>query len=449
MPTVDIPFEQGTLSMALPDGWQIVDTVRPLPHAKLADETAALIAALDHPIGTPPLRDKALAQKRIVLCVDDISRSTPTGRYFGALVDYLVSHGAVPANMLILFALGVHRDMTAEEARLKLGESNLHGIPWHNHSSTDERELIRLGTTTRGTHVSLNRHLVAADLIITLGAIEPHLLLGFSGGCKMIIPGLASAQTIAENHMQGVSHDLYNYIGIADSPMRLDLEEGAAMLGKEIFIINAVMNEALEVCAFFAGDPVKAHREGVHLVQSVSARPVDAPVDVVIVASNPMNADLRQGLKCIGNVEASVRHDGLIIGLLECRNGIGDIVLPSKSLPNGLIRWLLKIIGSKRVLGFIDRVKRGAGIEERFLAHFSMQLARNHQIFVHSRNLPVDTGKRVGLFVQFATVEAMLQAARRRAPKNARVLLYPYAGATYPVLTSADEPHPAETPVGD
>ena len=149
-----------------------------------------------------------------------------------------------------------------------------------------------------------------------------------------------------------------------------------------------------------------------------------------------MNADLRQGLKCIGNVEASVRPDGLIIGFLECRNGIGDITIPtSKSLPNKMLRFLLKCIGSKRVLGLIDRVKKGAGIEERFLAHFSMQLARNCQIFVHSRQLPADIGARVGLFVQFATVEAMMAAARKRSPKKARVLVYPYAGATYPIFS--------------
>jgi nickel-dependent lactate racemase len=119
MPTVDIPFEQGILSVALPDGCQVVDTIRPLPHAKLEDESAGLIAALENPIGTSPLRDRALAQKRVVICIDDISRPTPTARYFGILLNYLVAHGPNPGNMLILFALGVHRDMTAEEAQQK------------------------------------------------------------------------------------------------------------------------------------------------------------------------------------------------------------------------------------------------------------------------------------------------------------------------------------------
>jgi lactate racemase len=444
-PGVTVPFEAGELSLPLPDGWQIVDTVQPAPHPKLVDERGALIAALDRPVGSLPLGDHDLAGKRIVLCVEDISRPTPTARYFGTLLDYLISHGAEPGRMLILFGLGVHRDMTADEARQKLGDTDLRGIPWRNHACNDERELAHLGTTSRGTHVSLNRHLVEADLIIPVGAIDPHLLLGFSGGCKMILPGLASSRTIAENHMQGVSPEKYNYVGQAESPMRLDLEEGALMLGGEIFIVNAVMNESAELCAFFAGDPVKAHREGVKFVEWASARPLERPVDVVIAVSTPMNADLRQGMKCIGNVQQSVRPGGLIIGLLECRHGIGDITVPRRSIPNGLLRFILRIIGKRRVRGFVDHLRKDAGIEERFLSHFSAQLARRNKIFVYSRKLPSDTGKRLGFFVQFATVEELMAAARRYAPANARVIIYPHGGACYPVLSS--EPSIGTAPV--
>jgi len=436
MTTVNVPFEQGEMAVPLPESWEIVETVRPVPHAKLANERAALLTALDQPIGTSPLRDKELATKRIVICVDDISRPTPTGRFFEALLDYLVSHGAAPTNMLVLFALGVHRHMTADEASHKFGKTDLRGIPWRNHSSTDEAGLAHLGTTSRGTYVSLNRNLLEADFIITVGAIEPHLLLGFSGGSKMILPGLASSRTIAENHMQGVSPERYNYVGMPESPMRLDLEEAVKMLRKEVFIVNAVMNELLEICAFFAGDPVKAHREGVKFSQSLTERPVERPADVVIAASNPMNADLRQGMKCIGNVQKSVRPDGLLIGLLECHHGLGDVTIPDKTLPNGLLRFILKVIGRKRVLGFIDRASKDGGVEERFLSHFSAQLLRRNKILVHSRKLPSDIGKKLGIFVQFANVEKMMEAARRYAPKHARVLIYPYGGATYPKIPS-------------
>jgi lactate racemase len=437
MTTIKIPFEKKEIPLSLPAGWRLVDTVRPVHHAKVPLEDSALVEALNHPVGSKvPLHERDLRGKRIVLCVDDISRPTPTALYFGPLLDYLLAHGAEPEKTLILFGLGVHRDMTADEARHKLGAADLRGIPWRNHSCNDERELRYLGTTSRGTHVSLNRHLTEADLIITVGAVEPHLLLGFGGGCKMLLPGLASSRTIAENHLQGVSADKYNYVGIFESPMRLDLEEGVKMLDKEVFIVNAVMNEDLEICAFYAGDPIAAHRAGMRFSQSLCERPVREQADVVIVASNPMNADLRQGMKCIGNIQESVKPDGLILALLECHHGIGDITVPPRTLPNGLLRFVLKVIGKKHVLGFTDLVRKGAGVEERFLSHFSAQMVRRNRILVHSRKLPADTGKRLGIFVQYPSVEEMMKAARKHAPKNASVLMYPYGGATYPKVGS-------------
>jgi lactate racemase len=435
--TVKIPFENGHVSLPLPDDWEILDTIRPVPHAKVADLESSLVDSLDHPIGSKmPLRDRDLSKRRIVLCVDDISRPTPTAQFFGHLLDYLLAHGAQRQNMLVLFGLGVHRDMTPEEARVKLGDADLRDIPWRNHSCNDEQNLKYLGTTSRGTYVSLNRHLAEAELIIPVGAIEPHLLLGFSGGCKMLIPGLASSRTIGENHMQGVSSERYNYVGAPESPMRLDLEEGAKMLKKEIFVVNVVMNESLEICAFFAGDAVKAHREGANFSRSLTERPVAQQADVVIVASNPMNADLRQSMKCVGNVQESVRPGGLVVGLIECRHGIGDVTVPKKSLPNGLLRWILNLIGRERVLGFVDSFRKDEGIEERFLSHFAAQIARRNKVIVYSRKLPADTGKKLGIFVQFATVEEMMNAARLGAPKHARVLIYPYGGATYSKVLS-------------
>src|SRR5215470_9967436 len=106
MTTMQLPFEKGDIALPLPDGWEILDTVRPVPHAKVAHLEDSLMDALDHPIGSKvPLRDRDLSTKRIVLCVDDISRPTPTGKFFGPLRDYLLAHGAQPKNMLVLFGL--------------------------------------------------------------------------------------------------------------------------------------------------------------------------------------------------------------------------------------------------------------------------------------------------------------------------------------------------------
>ena len=133
---------------------------------------------------------------------------------------------------------------------------------WHNHDSNDLKQLEFLGTTARGTPVWLNHLLRQFDLIIPLGAIEPHILLGFSGGYKMLVPGCAGSKTIGHNHLQGTAEREFNYVGIPaeNSPMRLDLEEAAAKVGREVFVVNAALTPQAEPVRFFCGDPVQAMR---------------------------------------------------------------------------------------------------------------------------------------------------------------------------------------------
>lgn len=431
---ITVPFDGTNLPIPIPESWSVEAIILPKPRPSLKNIKKSLIDHLNDPIGTMTLKKRNLKSKKIAIVVDDITRPAPIGIYFGTIVDYLVKNGAKKKDIFILIALGVHRAMSAEEVELKLGRSAIKGLQWYNHDCNDPAGNVFLGTTKRGTPVSLNRRLTEADLILCVGAVEPHLLLGFGGGLKMLLPGTASAETIAKNHMQGVSPVKFNYIGVAESPMRLDLEEAALMLGKDIFIINAVMNEKHEVCQFVCGDPVKAHREGIRIAREINGHQVKGNADIAIVVSNPMNADLRQGMKCIGNVETCVKENGLILALLVCENGIGDIALPPKPMSNRLLRRILRILGRKNILWFIDTVKKGAGVEERFMAHFSMQVVRKNQLFVFSHKLPRDTGEKMGLFRQFRDIETMMEEARRFAPANAKVYVYPYGGVTYPVI---------------
>lgn len=427
-----VPFEGASLELELPRRWKVAAEVRPSPGESAKDVQAALREALAHPVGCDPL--DSLGGKRIVIAVDDVSRPTPIHRYFAALVDHLVDKGARREDLLIVTALGIHRPMTQQEVENKLGRDAIEGIRWVNHDARDPSQLVDLGRTSRGTDVSLNKHLTEADLVLCVGAIEPHLLLGFGGGLKMIVPGLAAEHTIAQNHMQGVTADRYNFVGASVSEMRLDLEEAAQKIGKPYFVVNAIMNDRLEVCRFVCGDPIEAHREGVTTVKAMHAKPVSRRADVAVVASSPMNADLRQGMKCIGNIEQSVRENGLVLAFLDCDNGIGDLTVPPKALPMRVLRSVLRVLGRNRVLWFIDKVKRDAGVEERFLAHFSMQVVRKNEIYVYSRKLPPDTGKKLGIFRQFTDVGEMMKAARKYAPRRAEVLVYPHGGVTYPVI---------------
>jgi nickel-dependent lactate racemase len=430
---IELPWGHGVLRVPLPSAWRVHGPAVPPPLPPAADAEALCGAALAAPIGAAPLAARDLHGKRVLLVADDVSRPTPVGRFFRPVRDALIQAGARVADIEILFALGVHRPMTEGEAQAKVGAENLAPHRWHNHDACDPAALVSLGTTRRGTPVALNRLLAAFDLVVTLGAIEPHLLLGFSGGAKMLLPGCAGADTIGHNHLQGVAGGRFNYVGAlaAESPMRLDLEEGVALLGPKVFIVNVALNAAGDIVRCFCGSPREAWAAGVEFVRRHAEVAVPEPADVVLTNSRPFDADLRQGLKCIGNTLPAARPGGVMLGCLHCAEGRGDLPLPSWTLPYAVFRPLLRVIGRERIRGLMKLLWPRDPIERRFLGHFGLQMLRRNHIWLFSDNLPPDTGRRLGLLRQFTRLESMIAAAARRVGPRATVAIFPLGGATY------------------
>jgi nickel-dependent lactate racemase len=430
---IELPWGSGVLRVPLPPSWRVQGPFVPPPLPPAADPETLCREALAAPVGAAPLATRDLHGKRVLLVADDVSRPTPVHRFFRPVRDALVQAGARLTDIEVLFALGVHRPMTEAEAQAKIGADNLAAHRWHNHDAFDPAALTTLGTTSRGTPVALNRLLVAFDLIVTLGAIEPHLLLGFSGGAKMLLPGCAGADTIGHNHLQGVGGGRFNYVGALaqESPMRLDLEEAVALLGPKVFIVNVALNAAGDIVRCYGGSPRKAWAAGVDFVRRHAEIAIAEPVDVVLTNSRPFDADLRQSLKCLGNTLPAARPGGIMLGCLQCAEGRGDVPLPSWTLPYAVFRPLLRLMGRERIRGFMNLLWPRDPIERRFLGHFGLQMLRRNHIWCFSDRLPPDTGRRLGLLRQFTQLESMLSAAVRRVGPRATVAVFPLGGATY------------------
>jgi nickel-dependent lactate racemase len=430
---IELPWGNNVLRVPLPSGWRVQGPFVPPPLPPTADPEILCREALAAPVGATPLATRDLHGKRVLLVVDDGSRPTPVHRFFRPVRDELVQAGARMADIEVLFALGVHRPMTEAEAQAKVGAENLAPHRWHNHDAFHPAGLVTLGTTSRGTPVVLNRLLVAFDMVVTLGAIEPHLLLGFSGGAKMLLPGCAGADTIGHNHLQGVAGGRFNYVGALaeESPMRLDLEEGVALLGPKVFIVNVALNANGDIVRCFCGSPREAWAAGVDFVRQHAEVALPEPADVVLTNSRPFDADLRQSLKCLGNTLPAVRPEGILLGCLQCAEGRGDMPLPSWTLPYAVFRPLLRLIGRERIRGFMHLLWPRDPIERRFLGHFGLQMLRRNHVWFFSDHLPPDTGRRLGLLRQFIKVESMIAAAVRRVGPRATVAVFPLGGATY------------------
>ncbi len=437
---IELPWGAGSLRVPLAETWNVLGILRPSQVPAPANVADACSDALAKPIAAEPLSTRDLKGKRVVLVVDDYSRPTPVREFINPVVRDLSAAGAMDDDIRILIAAGIHRASRPDEVEAKLGEETMSRLQWTCHDAYDPEGLADLGTTSRGTRVLINKLLLDADLIVCLGAVEPHLLLGFGGGLKMIVPGCAGVETIARNHLQGVDPDLFNYAGVngEESPMRLDLEEAARMLRREVFIVNAAMNEEAFPTRFFCGDPVLAHREGEAYVGSVASLDIHVMSDVVLTNSFPMDADLRQSVKCIGNAYHACKPSGVIAGFVRSENGLGEMTMPKKTLPYGVLRTLLRIVGKNRILALAEKAKKGEPVEELFLSHFALQMLRtNHlALFSDSPKLPWDFGRKMGLCRSFRTVEDMIAWTAGKVPKSATVWVIPHGGTTFARKTS-------------
>lgn len=433
--SVEFPWGEGSITIPLPDQWRLLGELRPRTAEASSDPAASCAEALSTPISSQRLASRNLEGKRVLVVVDDHSRPTPISEFIGPVLEELAQAGVADADISILIATGVHRPSRPEEVERKLGREIMSRFSWQCHDAYDSNGLVSLGSTTRGTKVFLNRLLMQSDLVVCMGAVEPHLLVGFGGGLKTIIPGCAGAETIGKNHLQGVDPDNFDAVGVHGdhSPMREDLEEGALLSGRELFIVNAAMNEEARPTKFFCGDPFEAHRAGEQFVESLVRLEVPEQADVVLANSFPMDLDLRQSAKCLGNSLHACKPGGVMLGCLRSEHGLGEVPLAKKTLPYPVMRTLLKVIGKHRVLPLVKKAKAGEPVEEVFIAHFGLQMMRRNNlgIFSDSPKLPPDVGRKMGLARSFNNVEVMMNWAAGRAPRRATVWAFPCGGSTY------------------
>jgi hypothetical protein len=158
---------------------------------------------------------------------------------------------------------------------------------------------------------------------------------------------------------------------------------------------------------------------------------VDEPADVVITNSRPFDADLRQGLKCLGNVLEAARPGGLILGFLYCQRGLGDLSTPFFTLPYPTLRKLLQIIGPRWLPGFSRWAVLHEPLEQQFLDQFAMRMLQRNDLWCFSENLERKTFRKLGALRRFASVEAMITEAEKTAGKTATVSIFPYGGLTF------------------
>jgi nickel-dependent lactate racemase len=318
-------FGKTSLAVSLPDGPQY-DLIESRSAAPLADVPAALGAALDDPIGSKSLVELAAGKRTAAISVCDITRPAPNSVTLPPLLERLHAAGIPAEGITILIATGLHRGATPAEIDVILGREIPKRYRVVNHDAKEFREHQALGTTRRGTPVYIDKRFVEADLHITLGFIEQHLMLGFSGGRKLIAPGVAAQETIKVIHSpRWMREPMATEGSIEKNPLHAELLEIARM-ARHDFMLDVTLTQQREISGVFAGDPVQAHAAGVDFLRTTSLAPLSGLADAVITSSAgyPLDLTFYQCGKGITAAQHVVKPGGRILVLGECAEGVGS-----------------------------------------------------------------------------------------------------------------------------
>jgi len=412
------------LEVDLPD--RRVTVIEPRFRSAVADPRAALISKLRDPLGTPPLRELVRRGQSVAISVCDLTRAQPRHDMLEAL--FAEMPNARPEDITILIATGTHRVNTPAELDEMLGQDIVRGYRVVNHDSRDAGALEAVGTTSSGVKVAINRLWLAADVRITTGFVEPHFFAGFSGGPKMVAPGLAGLDTVLTLHdARRIGHPSATW-GVTDgNPIHDDVREIARIVGVS-FAVDVTLNRDQKITAVFAGDLLAEHRAACAAAKQDAMREVEAPFDVVLTTNSgyPLDQNLYQAVKGMSAAAKVVKPGGAIICAAECRDG-----LPAHGSYG---RVLASQPSPEKLLAMIEAP--GYRAPDQWQVQIQAQIQMKARVSVKAAGLSPDV-LRAAHFEPVDDVAKAVREAMRKAGPDAALCVLPQGPQTIPYLQSA------------
>ncbi|PHR97442.1 MAG: hypothetical protein COA78_27625 [Blastopirellula sp.] len=294
---------------------------RPLP-----DPEASLDQALSSPTGTLPLAELARSKKSACIVICDITRPVPNELILTPILKQLEESGIARESITILIATGLHRPNEGEELIEIVGQHIAENYRIINHDGQNREQHDYLGESPNGVPIWIDRRYLEADLKITVGLIEPHFMAGFSGGRKLICPGIAHLDTIRAWHSpKFLEHPKACAGSLIENPVHAENTWIAQQAGCD-FIVNVVIDAHRQPLAFVAGDMIAAFEEGVEFVREIVVDRIEQPVDIVVTSSAgyPLDATFYQSVKAMVGASQIVKPGGTIIVAACISEGVGS-----------------------------------------------------------------------------------------------------------------------------
>jgi len=324
---IDLNYGRGTLPVELDDALDVTVIGKPSMPV-LPDPTGAVEAALATPVDAPPFAEAARGARSACILICDITRPVPNGVLLPVLVRTLLDAGLAADAITVLVATGLHRPNEGDELEELVGD------PWVmetvnvvNHFARDDAMHVDLGATpTRGTPVKLDRRLVEADLRIATGLVEPHFMAGYSGGRKVIAPGVAHRETITTFHSHRFMADpLADNCVLDGNPLHEEQLEIVRMVGGAT-AVNTVIDDERRIAFVNYGEIVSSHLEAVAFIERFARVAVPRRFQTVVTsaAGYPLDKTYYQTVKGMVGPLGILAPGGTLVIASACDEGIGS-----------------------------------------------------------------------------------------------------------------------------
>jgi nickel-dependent lactate racemase len=323
---VDLLYGRDGLTISLPDGAEAT-VVRKPDMPVLEDPAPAVADAFDRPFGTEPLSTLARGCDSATILICDITRPVPNGLFLRPLLERLIDAGVPKEGIVVLVATGLHRPNLDDELAEVVGDPwVLENFSIDNHDARDDDAHVHVGTTPRGTVVRLDRRIVETDLRIATGLVEPHFMAGYSGGRKVIAPGVAHAETITTFHSHRFMADpkAANCV-LEGNPLHEEQLEIIKMLGGAL-ALNTVIDEERRLSFVNFGEIVGSHLAAVDFAREFTQVKLERRFKTVLTTSAgyPLDKTYYQTVKGMVGPIGILEEGGDLIIVSECSEGLGS-----------------------------------------------------------------------------------------------------------------------------
>lgn len=411
---IRLDYHRQGLEVEVPDS-NLLAVLSMRPTQPISDPLPRIVESLKRPIGAAPLRDLASGKKSACVVISDVTRPVPNRLLLPPILAEMEAAGVPQKEIVILAATGLHRPNVGEELAEMVGAELAAKYRFVNHVARDMSTHRYLGATASGIPAHVDKTYLDAELKIVTGLIEPHLMAGFSGGRKGILPGISGLDTIRVWHSPKYLESPNATQGVIEgNPVHEESLAVAKMAGVD-FIVNAVLNEKRRLLGVFSGDLEAAFAEGVRFCEQIVKAPLPEPADIVVTSSAGYPLDTTYYQCCKGLVGAlpAVKQGGTIVMAAGLAEGIGSE------------EFTRLVLGTASLEQFTrDMWREDFFVIDQWQLEETAKAARHADLWVYSDGLPKETLEK--LFVKpLDSVEQGIEMALKKHGKAAKIVVIP------------------------